>query len=200
MSDPVPHDHLLSVEAYLQQESDASIRHEYLAGGVYALSGGSLRHNKIALNIATRLRAAIVGGPCAVFINDVKVRAADDVFYYPDVVVTCAPAADSDVYLSAPCLIVEVTSPGTATIDRREKLISYRQIPTLQAYVVVDQMRRRVEVHGRAADGDGWVNRGYTGDDTVHLRCVEVTLTLEQIYEGVAPLTLGEGEGVEYSE
>lgn len=200
MSDPVPHDHLLSVEAYLQQESDASIRHEYLAGGVYALSGGSLRHNKIALNIATRLRAAIVGGPCAVFINDVKVRAADDVFYYPDVVVTCAPAADSDVYLSAPCLIVEVTSPGTATIDRREKLISYRQIPTLQAYVVVDQMRRRVEVHSRAADGDGWVNRGYTGDDTVHLRCVEVTLTLEQIYEGVAPLTLGEGEGVEYSE
>lgn len=134
----------LTVEEYLRFEEQSDVRHEYVAGTLYAMSGATLRHNRLLLNIATRLRA-VQGDRCSVFVNDVKVRAARDVFYYPDVVVACGALDDTAVFLSEPCLIVEVTSPSTRRIDRREKLLAYCDMPSLRAYLIVDQRRRWVK-------------------------------------------------------
>ena len=82
-------------------------------------------------------------------------KRGEDVFYYPDVMVDCSPASDADRTVRAPCVVVEVTSPTTSTIDQREKLAAYRKIDSVRAYLIVEQSRRRVEHHWRDATGHG---------------------------------------------
>lgn len=192
MSDAAPEDlPLLSVDEYLRREERARVRHEYVAGVAYAMTGGTVRHSKIAGNIYRKLHAATVGGPCDLFVSDVKVRAAADVFYYPDVLVVCGPYDDQAVYLREPCLIVEVLSPSTASIDRREKLLAYRQLASLQAYLIVAQSRRRIDVHARDAAGE-WQHTVVAGDGVVVVPCPATTLALDEVYAGVALPSVGE--------
>ncbi|MFN3715830.1 MAG: Uma2 family endonuclease [Thiobacillus sp.] len=118
---------------YLEGESVSAIRHEYVAGEVFAMAGGSKAHNTISGNVFALLRAALRGSDCQTFIADMRVRiATQSSYYYPDVTVTCAPgdlAADApNDYIASPCLIVGVLSPTTEAIDRREKMLAYRQI------------------------------------------------------------------------
>ena len=105
----------LTEEEYLENERIGEVRHEYLGGLVYAMAGASATHNLIALTLATRLRAHLRGKGCQVFISDMKVKiAAIDIFYYPDVMVTCDPADNADYFRTSPVLIIEVASPTTA--------------------------------------------------------------------------------------
>ncbi len=175
----------LTVDEYLELEEDSSIRHEYVEGALYALAGSSLRHNRIAGNIYRKLADAADGTPCQVYMSDVRCRVGD-VFYYPDVMVACgAPRSDNQVYRTDPCLLVEVTSRTTASKDRREKLLIYRQIPTVQAYLIVDQDTRRVERHYRDADGV-WQRADHLNDGVVPVPCPEVELTLDAIYRDIS--------------
>ena len=145
---------LLSVDEYLEGELTSEVRHEYVAGVAYAMVGTSRRHNRIAGNLLTHLRAAARGSPCQVFMSDLKVRVPTaDAFYYPDIAVTCDPGDDQEYYLERPCLIVEVLSPHTEAIDRREKLQAYRTLPSLQAYLLVSQEVPQVEIYERGGNG-----------------------------------------------
>jgi Uma2 family endonuclease len=138
---------------YLKFEASAQLRHEYVAGEVYVMAGGSQRHNRITLNIAARLLASLEGKPCQVFMSDVKLHIAhDSAYYYPDVVVICgahAALAGETQTVSDPVLVVEVLSPSTETIDRREKLAAYRRLPSLQEYLLVSQETQQVELYQR---------------------------------------------------
>lgn len=187
----------LTVEEYLRLEAKAEVHHEYVAGLMYAMSGGTLRHNMLVLNIATCLRPAATADGCRVFVNDVKVQAADDVFYYPDVVLACGALDDLAVYLREPCLIVEVTSASTRRTDCREKLQAYCAMPSLRAYLIVDQRRQWVEAHIRDAGGN-WSRTELTGDEQVVLPCPRTTLSMRDIYEGVSLPAVGEPEPDEY--
>jgi len=122
----------------------------------------------------------------------------DDVFYYPDLAVTCKPVGEEDVYLREPCLVVEVTSPSTATRDRREKLLSYRQLASLRSYLIVAQSRRKVERHWRGDDGM-WRSEVIAGSGSFDVPCPATTLSLDEIYEGVTLPTIGERSPAAYS-
>jgi Uma2 family endonuclease len=176
----------LSVEEYLRLEEMSSVKHEYVGGVIHALAGASKRHNQIAGNIYARLRAAARGGPCRVYIGDVKVRVTDDVYYYPDIVVSCSSESADPYVEDEPCLVVEVASPSTESTDRREKAAAYRRIPTLKAYLIVHQNRRRVERHYRDEDGSWW-HAEVAGEGSVPLPCPEIRLSLDEIYEDVEP-------------
>jgi len=177
----------IGVEEYLRGELLSDIRHEYLGGQVYAMAGADERHNRIALNIAFQLRAVARGTACGVFISDMKLRvAARDAFYYPDVLLICDPGDDEPFFKSRPCLIVEVLSPSTEVIDRREKLIAYRALPSLRYYLLVARDTRRVEFY--QADEDGWRHQILDGTGSLRIDCGELfsaTLTLADIYEDV---------------
>jgi Uma2 family endonuclease len=192
MSDPASRDRRLSVEEYLRREERARVRHEYVAGHVYAMTGATIRHNKIVRNMVTALHAAAGGGPCQVFVNDVKVRIGDERFYYPDVVVACAPVDDDAVYVTDPCLIVEVTSPSTRATDRREKLLAYGRLPSLQAYLIVDHRRRRVEWYVPDGATGLRLRDAVAGDGAIDVPCPRVALPLATIYAGVTLPVLGE--------
>ena len=94
---------VISVDEYLQGETRSVIRHEYLAGEVYAMAGAGEKHNRISLNIAFHLRAASRGKTCGVFISDMKLRIdASDSFYYPDVLVSCDPQDTESLFKKLP--------------------------------------------------------------------------------------------------
>lgn len=176
---------LLSVGEYLRVEEASAVKHEYVAGQIFALAGATRRHNHISLNIAARLHAAARGGPCRVYVSDVKLRASEDLLYYPDVMVACGPSGDEALIEDRPCLLIEVTSPSTVMIDRREKVLAYRQIPTLEAYLIVHQDAPRVERHWRDETGS-WRYADVVGEGRVPFPGPEIELSLDEIYEGAA--------------
>jgi Uma2 family endonuclease len=175
----------ISSDEYLRGEDIASTKHEYLDGRVYAMAGASERHNRIALNIAFQLRGATRGKPCGVFMSDMKVRErGSNIFYYPDVMLVCDPDDDHPQYKERPCLIVEVLSPSTATIDRREKWRTYRDMPSLRYYLIVDADQVAVEVYSRSPQG-AWQVAPLEGGEVLTIDCppVRAALSLEDIYE-----------------
>jgi len=176
----------MSVPGYLALEESSSVRHEFAGGEIHAMSDGSRAHNTIAGNIFAKLRAGLRGGPCQVFMADFKVRleiAGEDIFYYPDVVVSCHDAAGESHFTRKPTLIVEVLSPTTENIDRPEKQINYRQAASLEEYVVVAQDRREVTVFRRAT---GWQGDSFTApESTVDFRSIRQSMTLSEVYESV---------------
>lgn len=171
---------------YLACEAQSSTKHEYVDGEIYAMAGASRRHNLLVTNLIRRTgNAAARHDGCQVFGSDMKVRvAARNSFYYPDVSGCCDPDDREELYVSRPCFIVEVLSPSTAAIDRREKRASYATLPSLREYVIVDQDRMRVDVY--AGVGVPWSSQVLTGpDDIIEISCISLRLTLEEIYARV---------------
>lgn len=173
----------LGVEEYLEMEKTATVRHEYVVGEVYAMTGASRRHNRIAGNVYRRLADAAGDGPCRVYMETVKLR-IEDVFYYPDVMVACGEEPEDPYYEDGPCLVVEVLSPKTETTDRREKLAAYRRIPDLKAYLILDQDRARVERHFRD-DRGVWQKADLLDGGSFPVPCPETSLSLAEIYAGL---------------
>ena len=174
----------LSVDDYLAAEDGADIRHEYIDGELYAMTGASDRHGLITLNLATFLRPRLRGTPCQLFANDMKVRlriADQDIFYYPDLLLSCDPDDRETYYRRSPCLLVEVLSESTARLDRREKFFAYQTIPSLQDYLLIEQESRAVEIHHRAR---GWALERIS-EGNVRLDCLDVEVSLEALYEDV---------------
>lgn len=181
------HKLFLTESDYLALEESSDTRHEYVAGQAYAMTGGSQRHNRIALNIASMLLAALRGRPCQVFMSDVKLSIAQDQsYYYPDAMVTCGQerqAANESNLVSDPLLVVEVLSPSTESIDRREKLAAYRRLASVQEYVLVSQDQHFVEVYRREGE-IGWRYLAYEPGDVLNLASVEVEMPIAELYVG----------------
>jgi Uma2 family endonuclease len=187
----------MSIEEYLRFEEAAGGKHEYVAGEIYAMTGVTYGHATIVTNLMLRLGSAARGGPCRVIAVDVKVRAANDRIYYPDVVVVCTPHSRDELILREPCLVIEVTSPSTARTDRTEKLVAYRGMASLRAYLIVNHRRRRVERHWRDDDGN-WQRDDIVGEGSVPVPCPELSLPLEEIYDGVETDAVSESEPPTY--
>src|SRR5215218_8446413 len=187
----------MTVAEYFRFEEESEIKHEYVAGEVYAMSGATVRHNRIAGNVFIRLSLAARSGACDVFMSDMRVEVARDRYYYPDVTIICAPLAEADVVARGPCVVVEVTSPSSARIDRGEKLDAYRSIAALQAYLIVDHRRRRVERHFRDRAGE-WRRDEIVGEGRVGVPCLDIYLTLDEIYERVELPSVSEPEPADY--
>ena len=124
---------LISPDEYIEGERLSEIRHEYVEGRVYAMAGASDDHNRIAGNIFNELSNRLRGSKCEAFINDMKVKIPPkfaDVFYYPDVLVTCDPADNAKYFRERPSYILKVLSPDTERTDRREKPLPTGRLPT----------------------------------------------------------------------
>lgn len=174
---------LISPEEYIAGELLSQVRHEYISGRVYAMAGTSVNHNYIAGNFFTELHVHLRGKKCAPFMNDMKARirdARDESYYYPDVMVNCDPTGQQTYFCNTPALIVEVLSPSTEAIDRREKLNAYQRIPSLHTYILAEQDKREVTVYRRRPEG--WEKTTLTGADMLQVPELEFGITLDAIY------------------
>lgn len=175
---------LWTVEEYLHLERHSNVKHEYHGGYVYAMAGGTQRHNQIAVNICTVLRTAVRGTGCRVFTSEVKIRQSADDYVYPDVAVTCDPRDNvpGQVWIDYPSLVIEVLSKSTAHEDRGAKFDAYKGIPSLREYLLIEYRRREVTVWRRDEAGT-WAETRYDPADEVPLHHPPVTLTMDLIYE-----------------
>ena len=172
----------IAVEDYLEGEKISPIRHEYVEGEVYAMAGTSDNHNRIVNDFISILIAHLKGSGCEPFSSDIKVRVTANVYYYPDILVTCEASPESRYFRNRPILIIEVTSPSTSHIDRREKLLFYQQMPSVLEYVVIDQHQMNVEVHRRQENG-GWITYYFNeGSDLVELTSINLNIPLPELY------------------
>jgi Uma2 family endonuclease len=177
-----------TVEEYLCLEEASPIKHEYVAGQIFALAGASRRHNAIAMNVSALLWNALGQGPCRVFDSDMRLRIGDDAVYYPDVQVVCDPSDTDEQHTASPCVVVEVLSPSTESIDLREKLLGYRRLESLRLYLIVYRDQMRVIRHYRA-ENNAWFDATATQPgDKIPFPCPEVELALAEIYAGLAPV------------
>jgi Uma2 family endonuclease len=175
----------ISVEDYLEGEKVSPIRYEYVNGEVYAMAGASDNHNRIAGNMHANLYNHLRNSRCEPFFNDIKVRVTPTVYYYPDILVSCEENPENPYFRNEPILIIEITSKSTQAIDRREKLMFYQQMPSLQEYVVIDQYRMNVQVHRRQENG-GWITYFFTQtNDIVELNSIDLQIPLPEIYNRV---------------
>ncbi|CAL1241069.1 Uma2 family endonuclease [Candidatus Methylocalor cossyra] len=177
----------MSVEEYLASEEASPVKREYVAGRVYAMAGASVRHNQIALNLAVTLHSQVRGGPCQVLFADVKLHIPyhrEDLFYYPDLMVCCDPTDSHSHYRERPCLVVEVLSESTRSIDTREKFIAYTQIASLEGYLILDQDRIEATLRRRET---GWQKESYEGPEArLSLPCGGgLEIGLGEVYGGV---------------
>lgn len=174
----------MTVAEYLEMEKASDVKHEYLDGDIYAMSGASKRHNIVCNNFRDNVRPHLRGGPCQIYTFEVKVYIeALNTFYYPDLVIACDPDDSDDYFVKRPVLIVEVESPTTSGIDRREKLMAYRKLPSLREYVILAQDKISAEVF-RREDGD-WVPEQIGPGENLRLESVGVTIPLASLYESV---------------
>ena len=175
----------LTADDYLAGEALSPIRHEYVAGEVFAMAGATEEHATIALNFASLLRAQVRGGPCRVYIADMKLRVdAADAFYYPDVFVTC-DARDGSESLAKrhPSLICEVLSESTEAYDRGGKFAAYRTLESLREYLLIDSRRRSVEVFRRQPGG--WLLAPVAPDGELELSYLGFRCAVDALYEDV---------------
>jgi Uma2 family endonuclease len=178
---------LISVEDYLAGELNSTAKHEYLGGMVYAMAGASNRHNAIAGNLFAALHSRLRGKKCRPFNSDTKIRLRLPThwrFYYPDASVVCRPNPPDDSFQDEPAAIFEVMSEATRRIDEGEKRDAYLTIPSLHAYVLLEQNKAAAIVYRRTEQG--FSREIYTGlDACISLDEIDSQLPLAEAYEGV---------------
>lgn len=176
----------LDESEYLALEARSPVRHEYIAGEIFAMTGASIRHNVIAGNLYAAIRAHLRGTPCRALIEGVKLRLKKErSYFYPDVMVTCEARLlelDAETQIvEDPLLVIEVLSPSTEGIDRREKLRAYRTLPGLKEYALVSQDLCQVELHRRRGD-IGWDIISFEPGDVVEFASIELAMAIGDVY------------------
>lgn len=178
---------LISVEDYLAGELISPIKHEYLGGVVYAMAGARNAHNLIASNVLGTAHGRLRGRRCRPFNSDTKIRIRLPLqwrFYYPDVSIICRPNPQTDSFQDDPAAIIEVLSRRTRRIDEVEKKDAYLTIPSLWAYLLIEQETPAVVVFRRTEQG--FVGELYEGlNSVIPLPEIEIELPLAEIYDGV---------------
>ncbi|MDQ3547950.1 MAG: Uma2 family endonuclease [Chloroflexota bacterium] len=172
---------LVTIEEYLRIEEASPLRHEYVSGVLYAMTGGIRRHSAIVGNLYVAILPESRRHGCDLYPGDVKTQVNADRIYYPDLIATCDPDDRDPLIVAMPCLVIEILSPSTEATDRREKASAYRTIDSLRSYLIVHQDQVRVEHYFRDKH-DVW-NLEFVTEGSVTLRCPAMALQLADIYD-----------------
>jgi Uma2 family endonuclease len=183
MSLPAPR-HCYTFAEYLELEEIARVRHEFYAGEIYAMAGGTPEHAAMAAAITSLLGQQLTATPCRVYSSDLRVRIlATGLATYPDVTVICGPSErdpESPTHVVNPKLLVEVLSDSTAEYDRGEKLQHYQQIGSLISVVIVDHRSPSIDLWTR--HGTDWTCARFGPGHLVPLEAIGCTLPVDAVY------------------
>jgi Uma2 family endonuclease len=182
----IRNDIYLTPQEYLDWEEGQTLKYEYCDGQIVAMTGGTVNHGTIAANIFYQLKSHLRGSGCRPLIFDVKLGVSENgPFHYPDVMVSCDERdkkATKVIYY--PCLIFEVLSPSTEAFDRGKKFQNYRQISSLQEYVLVSAEQKLIEVFRLNQQGI-WELHIYTKGMQLQLTSIDLNCDLDLVYEEV---------------
>jgi Uma2 family endonuclease len=177
----------LSPEEYLVSEIKRFTRHEYIDGKIYPVEDDTARHNLITGNFALLLKTHLRGSSCRVFMENIKTHvktAKIERFYYPDLQVKCGGISFKNQVITQPKLIVEILSPSTERYDRSDKFYAYRQIESLEEYVLVAQDEKRIEIYRRETNWE-WELYQENTPTKPYLKSVDLQFSFDEIYEDI---------------
>ena len=174
---------------YLELEEKAEFRSEYRDGEIVPMAGGTTRHNRISLNVASNLTFSLKGQNYEVYMSDVRLWIPPNRQYtYPDVMLIQGEPIyweNTTSTVTNPRLIVEVLSKSTGNYDRSEKFDYYRSIPTLQEYILIDQSCYHVLQYVKTSPTQ-WLLTDYNqAKEIVKLGSIDLALSLNDIYDRV---------------
>ena len=189
LKEPDPKYSYISAEDYLVEERDAFEKHEYYQGEVFAMRGASLRHNKIFSNLFGDLAHKLKGKSFQPFGSDLRIHIPKNTLYtYPDISIICGEPNLTDGKFdtaTSPSVIIELLSKSTRNYDKGDKFTLYRDIDSLQEYILIDSEKIYVEKHIRNSD-KSWPHTDYTSiEDSFLIHTIELILTLKDIYRGI---------------
>lgn len=188
--------HPLTLEEYIAFEESADVRHEFINGNLVPMPGTTLDHNTICMNIVQALRVILKANALAnyrVFQENVKVQISSERDYtYPDVMLTQDQRdVESDYIIKYPSVIFEVLSKSSRIEDSTDKFIRYKQIESLQDYILVDSEKMVVEVRAKTESG-AWEAASYVhSDGRFPVPSLGLGLAFGEVYDGVRALTKG---------
>ena len=176
----------LTPAEYFTWEEKQLEKHEYIDGQVYAMSGGSVNHSRIAVRLTTLFSNHLENSSCETGNSDLRINIAETSNYtYPDASVTCDDRDKTTTqYVTYPCLIVEVLSPSTEAYDRGGKFRMYRNNPVLQDYLLVSSTSIEMDLYHKN-DADEWIIINYKEGDTIELKSINLSFPIEQVYRGL---------------
>lgn len=178
---PVPL-HRYTFQEYLELEEVSRVRHEFLAGEIYAMAGGTPEHAAISAHITALLGPQLE--QCKIYSSDLRVRVlATGLATYPDVTLICGRSErdpESPTHVTNPTLIVEVKSRSTEEYDRGEKLEHYKQVPSLKTILLVNHRLPELEMWER--EGSRWHSRKFGPGEVVRLTAVDASLSVDEVY------------------
>jgi Uma2 family endonuclease len=176
----------LSLEKYFAWEEKQLEKHEYIDGQVYAMSGCSVNHGRIAIRLTAMFDNHLDNSGCITGNSDIKINIVETSNYtYPDASVTCDERDKTTTqYITYPCLIVEVLSPSTESYDRGSKFRMYRKNPALQDYLLVSSTSIEIDLYHKKDTGE-WLIINYQAGDTIELKSINLSFPIEQIYRNL---------------
>lgn len=176
-------------EEYFEIEKYAKYKSEYYRGEIFAMSGGTLNHNRITLNIAGALNAAFSIKPCEAFASDLRIQIDKDKHYtYPDVTVVCGKLELAEGHkdmITNPIVIIEVLSDSTKDYDRGTKFTAYRNIKTLRDYILIDQESVHIEYFFKEEDGTWRLKEYFNIEKAILLKSIQIEIPIIEIYDRV---------------
>ena len=179
----------MTVEAYIEFEEQSEIRHEFINGNLIPMPGTSSDHNDICINIVQLLRAALKGlGTYKIHQENVKVQITSAKDYtYPDVFLVSDPRDIESQYIKQfPSTIFEVISKTSRIEDSADKFLRYKNIESLQNYILVDSEKVLVEVRVKLENGDWEASAYLAADERFPLPALGLELEMSSVYEGVS--------------
>ena len=179
----------LTPEEYLKIDREAEIRSEYHDGQMFAMSGGTLPHSLLAMQLQSAIMLALRGRGCRVTNSDLRVGiTAQGPFVYPDAAIYCGEPRLADNYhdtLLNPTIVFEVLSKSSEAYDRGNKFAHYRRIDSLREYVLISHTEPRVEIFAKGPDGK-WTLTACLGEAaTFELTSIDVEIALADIYRDI---------------
>jgi Uma2 family endonuclease len=179
----------ISEKDYLETERLALEKHEYYKGEVFAMSGASIAHNKIFSNSFLDIGNQLKGKNCQPYGSDLRIHIPKNtLFTYPDISIICGEVATTDDKfdtITNPSVIIEILSSSTRNYDKGEKFTLYREIDSLQEYILIDSERIIVEKFIRNADNSWQLTEYKTIEQSFSITTVGIEMHLLDIYDGV---------------
>jgi len=178
----------MSIEEYLAFENGASEKHEYYQGEVFAMSGAKLTHNEIVMNTATTVKQFLKGKTCKPYNSDQRIYIEKNtLFTYPDISIFCDGVItlnNDEMNAVNPSVIIEVLSPGTKDYNRGMKFKLYRDIDSLNEYILIDSESINVEAFAINPNGF-WELREYKNiHETLFIQTIQMEIPVSSLYEG----------------
>jgi Uma2 family endonuclease len=176
----------MTAAEFLAWDASQTIKHEFVRGEVFAMTGATKAHIRLTLNVAMSLLQHLRGSPCSTYAADIKLRVETaDSYFYPDVLVTCSTTDAADpAIVREPILVVEVLSPSTAAYDTGAKFAAYRQLPTLREYVLIDPQSRRCDAYRPGPNGR-WELHPFEAGQDLALASVDLVVPNADLWDEV---------------